>query len=373
MTSEKRRQKEESNYYFILGLDFRKPELSKKVIEKVMEEKRAEWSGNLNNAEKKAEAEKCLELIRMGGEFESIMLVDDENSLSRIKEAEAAKKIADDEINSHIEIFRRMKSIKTSGIKAYIKENARYFITLENFREQLKKFGIEEVDDIKKQREFSYNEVEEKLKIIKKSTLYSFLFFYMKDKKDYMSSDDICTLDPGELKENAKKISNEMNNKPNKIEKDRVIKELADYCTVLLGDPKEKEKYDHYLSSIVLPPKICRKVEAFGLNGSIDAVQAKELMNHYKRLRPELSEGEIKENLKKEFIKRKILNYEFPQGSDAGSKFQRCNICNRLAGIESKNCPFCGEPFFLQCFHCGVQVESGFDYCSKCGTNMHGK
>ena len=379
MSSEKRRQKEESNYYFILGLDFRKPELSKKVIERVFEEKKAEWSRNLINVGKKAEAERGMELTQKNSEFENIMLDDDIDSPDRIKEAEAAKKIADDEINRYINFFCGIKQIKTSGIETYIKSNAKYLITIEDFRKRLKGYEIEEVNDIEKEHS-SYRGIEEKLKIIKKKTLYEFLLFYVKDKKEYRNPDsskwtldDIYNLNAKQIMEIADKLYHEMLSKQNKSEKQQAMEELAGECRILLGNPRNKEEYDNYLNSLILPDEICKEIVVFGINGSIDAVQAKELMKYYAKLKPGLSEVEIKENLKKEFIRRNILDYEFPQGLDGGSIFQRCHCCNRLVGRECKYCTSCGHSFFWQCIHCGAEVEDGFDDCPVCGTSKNKK
>lgn len=380
MTEQERRQREDKNYYLVLELDFRKPELKKGVIEKAFEEKRKEWSRQVNNPARSRSARQNLELTGKSGSFAEVMLSEDESASRRREEAEAAKKIADDKVESLINNFSGVGKINSSAIKKLLDKYKKYRITMEEFRSLLKANGIEEIADTAQNdlaKSSSLAQIQKNLDVIGRKTLYDYLFAFVSDARYDMKKpdgsewtlEDIFALSSEELIAISDKAYGEYNKAPNKDEKCNANKSLASICRTCFGDSLKKQEYDDYISEGI-PDEVSERIDSFGIMGNIGLEQVKDLIKLYSSLQPGLSEETITNRLRKEFVNRKIFNYEFPYNTKEQPIFRRCNLCGRLSEVRNTYCAFCGKPFLIRCFNCGAEIENGTNNCPKCGTDL---
>lgn len=383
MNEQERRSNEKYNYYFALALDFRKPELSKSVIQSAFEKKRTEWSANKNNPAKRRDIEQYIELTGKSGSFERIMLADDVASPERIEEAEAARNLADQKIDRIINNFCGVKKISTAEVKKLLERNKKYQITLEEFRNKLKKYGIQEIDEKLDNgaKSTAYAQIKKDLDVIGKKTLYEYLFTFVNDPKNGIanpnggtkwSQEDIYLLTGEQLGRISDAAFQKFNAVATKTEKVNANKSLAGACRNCLVDPIKRKEYDGYISS-TLPEEVAERIDSFGINGQISLEQSKDLIKLYSQLQPKLSVEEIIQILKEEFISRKIYNYEMPNHSRSNPTFKRCNICGALTEPQHSHCSSCGATFEVKCFKCGAMVDNGINNCPHCGTDLKSK
>lgn len=383
MTEQERRQSEKTNYYLVLELDFRKPELSGSVIGKAFAEKQKEWSKNVNNPAKGREARKKLDLTGKTGSFQRIMLSDDGDVTERREEAEAARKIADEKIESIINNFSGIKKIDTSAMEKLLERNKKFLITAEEFRRRLKENGIEETAEASRnggENNTAFSRIKKDLEIVGRKSLYEYLFAWVSEPKNgrkktdgsQWTMEDILALSCEEITEISDSAYQRYNGIAKKDEEVSAGKSLASACRTYLADARKRREYDDYLS-LALPEEVCERIDGFGIGGAISLEQSKDLLVLYASLRPGLSVEEMIGRLRKEFIGRKIFDYEFPHMGKDQPAFKRCNLCGRLSEAVHTHCAFCGKPFRITCFRCGAEIENGISHCPGCGTDLKAK
>ncbi|MDE7340640.1 MAG: zinc ribbon domain-containing protein [Lachnospiraceae bacterium] len=381
MTEQERRESERSNYYLILELDFRKPEVSKDVIKKKFDSKCAEWSSLLNNPQKRREAQNNQDVTGKSGSFERIMLAEDMNSLERLEEAKAALVISEKKLQELVNSFCGIKTVKASGLKKYIENNKKYMLSFDTIKEKMKVAGVTIEEDKGTGRNL-FEEVIKDLDVVGKKTLYDFLFWAVDDSKNNIKkpgggkwkSEDIYNFSQDEIKEISDKIYARYNAIAQKTERNNAVKKLATQCKKILTDAKTRKQYDDFISKMI-PEAVSDRIDLFALDSAISLEKARDLIELYGNT-PEgrkLSVSEIKQSLKREFIARKITDYEFPNDTVDSPTFRRCKICGYLVEYGNKHCSNCGNSFMIKCFSCGKEVENGVQNCPYCGTDLGGK
>lgn len=381
MTEQERRESERSNYYLILELDFRKPEVSKDVIKKKFDSKCAEWSSLLNNPQKRREAQNNQDITGKSGSFERIMLAEDMNSPERLEEAKAALVISEKKLQELVNSFCGIKTVKASGLKKYIEINKKYMLSFDIIKERMKAAGVT-VEEDKATGRNPFEEVIKDLDIIGKKTLYDFLFWAVDDSKNNIKKpnggkwkpEDIYNFSQDEIKEISDKIYARYNAIAQKTERNNAVKKLATQSKKILTDAKTRKQYDDFISQMI-PEAVSNRIDLFALDSVISMEKARDLIELYGNT-PEgrkLSVLDIKQSLKREFIARKITDYEFPNDTVNSPAFIRCKICGFLVEYGNKHCSNCGNSLIIKCFNCGKEVENGVQNCPHCGIDLGGK
>ena len=383
MTEQERREHEKTNYYLVLELDFRKPEVSKDVIKKVFESKCAEWSSFLNNPQKRREAQSNQDLTSKSGSFERIMLAEDIGSQERLEEAKAAQLISETKLKELVNSFCGIKTVKVSDLKRYINNNKKYMLTLDSVKEQMKLAGVTvEEDKGTSNTRNPFDEIVKDLDVIGKKTLYEYLYWAVADPKNSLKKpdgtkwkqEDIFVLPINEISRISDAIYARYNDIAQKTERNNAIKKLATSCKKVLTDAAMRKKYDAFISQTI-PEVVSSRIDLFGLDLSISLEEAKDLIELYGNTDEgrNLRFSEIKEALKREFLARKIVNYEFPNDTKEKPAFKRCRICGFLAEYGNTHCTNCGNAYVIKCFKCGNEIENGVNNCPNCGVDLEGK
>lgn len=383
MTEIERRENEKTNYYMVLELDFRKPEVSRDTIEHVFETKCVEWSSLLNNPQKRREAQSNQDITSKSGSFERIMLAEDSNSQDRLEEAKAAVVISDRKLKELVNSFCGIKNVKESNLKRYIDNNKKYMLDIERVKKAMKVAGVTVEEDTGTGRSFNpFSDIAKDLDVVGKKTLYEFLFWAVDDSKNGIKKpdgtkwkkEDIFILSDGQIGDICDKIYARYNAIAQKTERNNAVKKLATSCKKVFLDRSMRKQYDDFISN-ALPDIVVNRIDIFGLDSSISLEEATDLIGLYGNTAEgkKLTLTEIKENLKKEFIARKILDYEFPNDSCTLQTFKRCRICGTMSKIGNVHCPECGNAYTIKCFKCGETIDNGIKNCPKCGTDLGGK
>lgn len=383
MTEIERRENEKTNYYMVLELDFRKPEVSKDTIKRVFENKCVEWSSLLNNPQKRRDAQSNQDITSKSGSFERIMLAEDSNSQDRLEEANAAVAIADKKLKELVNSFCGIKNVKASDIKRYIDNNKKYMLNIEHVKKVMKAAGVTVEEDASSGRNINpFTDIAKDLDVVGKKTIYEFLFWAADDSKNGIKKTDgtkwkkeeIFVLSDVQIGDICDKVYARYNAIAQKTERNNAVKKLAMSCKKVFSDKNMRKQYDDFISN-ALPDVVLSRIDIFGLDSSISLEEATDLIELYSNTAEgkKLSLSEIKENLKKEFIVRKIFDYEFPNDNSTSQTFKRCRICGTMSKVGNTHCPECGNAYTISCFKCGEKIENGIKNCPKCGTDLGGK
>ena len=383
MTEIERRENEKTNYYMVLELDFRKPEVSTDTIKHVFEAKCVEWSALLNNPQRRREAQSNQDITSKSGSFERIMLAEDSNSQDRLEEAKAAVVISDRKLKELVNSFCGIKNVKSSDLKRYIDNNKKYMLDIEYVKKAMKVAGVTIEEDAGTGRSFNpFSDIAKDLDVVGKKTLYEFLLWAVDDSKNGIKKpdgtkwkkEDIFILSDGQIGDICDKIYARYNAIAQKTERNNAVKKLATSCKKVFSDKSMRKQYDDFISNS-LPDIVVNRIDIFGIDSSISLEEATDLIELYGNTAEgkKLTLTEIKENLKKEFIARKILDYEFPNDSSTSKTFRRCRICGTMSKIGNTHCPECGNAYTIKCFKCGENIDNGVKNCPKCGTDLGGK
>lgn len=372
-------ENEETNFYLMLELDFKKPEVTNEEIIKAYKKKREELNPKRNTS---AEARKLLELLAESV-FNPIMLTDGPD---RKREAKAAMDIAHKKLDAIVASYcvPVKTTAKVSHLKTYLeKDNQRkYRIALEELVEALKQKGVP-VEEEKSPVKNEFSKAEKLLKFLNQKNLYEFLAViaveakFQEVEKSGWGEDIVKQLSKDKIQTTCNQIYKRYNDMPKKTERNNAVKNLAMACLEILCDPEKRKKYDAFISGgkKVIPQIVIDRIELLGIDSSISAEEAKALILTYQKSEEGrgLSVDEIKEILKEEFIKRKIYDYEFPDISVSKNEIRWCKVCGIMMKSTDRHCPSCGTAVFIKCFNCGKEIESGSKNCPSCGSDLQGK
>lgn len=368
---------EKQNYYLMLELDFNKPEKDAAVIEQALKKKQAEWSKNKNNPGKKAEAEKCLELIGAKSDYATVMK---DNPDEQMAEAKAAQQISKKKLSEYVIAFKGVGKVNTEDIENFLNlpKNKKYCFTIDAFRAEMKAHGIEEVKKAASKVNPVFAKTKKQLEIVGCANLYDFLLYALNEPTNKLGKPDgsawklieVQNLSPAEMKATSTKISNTYNAKASKDQKNNACKELAGYCQSLLADPAKRKEYDQYLEAEV-PAEVEKQIDIFvEVTGVVTLEQSEDLIKLFAKYKPRVSTEAIIEALRADFVGRGIKNFVLPQSGDGKATFKRCLLCGAISDINSTHCTSCGKPFKIKCFKCGAEVDNGANNCPKCGIDL---
>ena len=335
----------EVNYFLLLELPFDPPETNSKIINNAITKKQAQWSRDMINPMKKAEASQYMAQI---DKIRNVML----NAELRQEEAENAKKIKCDhkkELDSKLTLYRAKGDILADkDLKQLVRIFGRFGFTETEIRQAFEKKSFQkpvlETEVLDKSQAKNVKNFMRQLNLEDK-TLYDFLNL-------------MPTASCGQLCDVAESIKKEILSKGNPTGIDNARQSLCGLCAVIFKNTENKKRYDNYVN-----------LTRYGkVNDAIDEMA----LGNQKRIEPKMKEG---------LIDFAVSQYQLTV-SDASiyinnyCEYMRyvlpenriiCGICNTENPAGTTNCVKCGKALIIQCPSCGTENNNSAKSCAKCG------
>ena len=337
------------NYFILLELPFDPPVSDAKKIEDAINEKRNQWSKDLNNPVKKTKASECL------NELENIKRVMMDPEL-RKQEAEKAKKLKAGKLK---ELEEKLNLYRTKGdtlterdMKGLLKIFGPFGFTADEIQKLFAKGS-------KKEEKIDPSEVLDKT--MAKNVENFMRQLDMQDKTLY----DFLGLPPSascsQLTAAADAVKKKILAKGEKTGRDNAIQSLCGLCVTIFKDAASKRKYDNYVNL----------TRYSAVNSAIDELA----MSNQKRIEPKMKETIIDIAVKQYGLgvsdaSMYINHYCAYMGYALPENKIVCGLCGAENPAGTTNCIKCGKPLIIHCPACDAENNNSAKTCAKCGFDL---